>query len=522
MTSTRRVATYERVSSEDQRDRETIKTQTAQLARQLDADPGVELVARFVDDGISGMVPMEARPDGARLLSMAAGGGFDELWIYSVDRLGRDDVDPLIVWRQLDRLGIKVRSIAEGEVTAFTFHIHVAVAAEQRRTLLAKMAAGMDRAAAEGRYTGGIVSYGYRVEGERQHAVYVVDDRVVWGEWTAADVVHGIYERLAIDRWTCSRIADELNDRAVPTAYAKDGRGVRRQRTQNRWGAGQVRNMVRNPMYKGERAYGTRSSQPKREIVTGRVPALVSTELWAAAQDTLDQNRRMAKNTTRIYLLRGCIRSAGCALAYTGTLQGRHKSYRCNGRQRGRGKQEAPCRCRTIREADLLGFVWPDIEAFLLHPEDALISEMADEVNAHDELAVDEAERITLGAALDQVAARRDRFLDLYTRGTITQAELDGHLDQLRREQRTLEQKRDALPQERADTNDVIPADLLDAIRRKLRAGMTDAEKQEIISLLVDVTVFSEPDAKAAKAVITYRFPRASTGNVRGSSPRSG
>ena len=39
------------------------------------------------------MVPMDERPDGAKLLAAAADLRFDELWIYSIDRLGRDDVD---------------------------------------------------------------------------------------------------------------------------------------------------------------------------------------------------------------------------------------------------------------------------------------------------------------------------------------------------------------------------------------------------------------------------------------------
>jgi len=40
--SAKRVATYERVSSEDQRQRETIKSQTDALAIRLDHDPSVE------------------------------------------------------------------------------------------------------------------------------------------------------------------------------------------------------------------------------------------------------------------------------------------------------------------------------------------------------------------------------------------------------------------------------------------------------------------------------------------------
>ncbi|MGA2514846.1 MAG: recombinase family protein, partial [Candidatus Limnocylindrales bacterium] len=109
----RRVATYERVSSEDQRDRETIKTQTDEIARHLVGQPGVELVSRYVDDGVSGTIPLADRPDGRRLLADAAAHRFEELWLYKVDRLGRDAVDLLVVRRRLDALGIALVSVVE-------------------------------------------------------------------------------------------------------------------------------------------------------------------------------------------------------------------------------------------------------------------------------------------------------------------------------------------------------------------------------------------------------------------------
>src|SRR2546422_4577593 len=152
----RRIATYERVSSEDQRERETIRTQTDELARQLEADPGVELVARYVDDGVSGTIPFSERQAGSRLLSDAALGLFDEVWVYKIDRLGRDDVDPLVVWRQLEALGVGVYSITEGRIDPFMYAVRVAVSAQERRTFLDRSSAGMNRAAREGRDTGGI------------------------------------------------------------------------------------------------------------------------------------------------------------------------------------------------------------------------------------------------------------------------------------------------------------------------------------------------------------------------------
>ena len=84
----RRAVTYERVSSEDQKQRETIKTQQGELAVRLDSESDVSLRDRYVDDGVSGTIPMADRPAGKRLLEDAARGLFDEVWVWKLDRLG--------------------------------------------------------------------------------------------------------------------------------------------------------------------------------------------------------------------------------------------------------------------------------------------------------------------------------------------------------------------------------------------------------------------------------------------------
>ena len=68
-TTMRRIVTYERVSSEEQRERATIKTQQAELTVELSRDPDVRLVTRYIDDGVSGTIPMALRPAGKRLLA---------------------------------------------------------------------------------------------------------------------------------------------------------------------------------------------------------------------------------------------------------------------------------------------------------------------------------------------------------------------------------------------------------------------------------------------------------------------
>ena len=77
MTLEKRVAIYAR-DSDNQRERETILTQKAELQRRLKTDSSSSAIAEYCDDGYTGVLPLNQRPDGARLLQDARQGLFQE------------------------------------------------------------------------------------------------------------------------------------------------------------------------------------------------------------------------------------------------------------------------------------------------------------------------------------------------------------------------------------------------------------------------------------------------------------
>lgn len=82
---------YARVSSEEQRERQTIETQIDEAVSWF-AREGIALVGVYRDEGVSGTIPLEERPDGKRLLADAQAGKFNLVAVYKVDRLGRADL----------------------------------------------------------------------------------------------------------------------------------------------------------------------------------------------------------------------------------------------------------------------------------------------------------------------------------------------------------------------------------------------------------------------------------------------
>ena len=74
------IATYARVSSDEQRDRHTVLNQRAALDRRLSSEPGVVVFKHYEDDGVSGTIPLQERPDGCALVRDARAGHFSQIW----------------------------------------------------------------------------------------------------------------------------------------------------------------------------------------------------------------------------------------------------------------------------------------------------------------------------------------------------------------------------------------------------------------------------------------------------------
>jgi len=504
---TRRVATYERVSSDDQRERETIKTQTEALARRLGIEDGIELVARYADDGVSGMKSLTDRPGGAQLLRDAAAHRFDELWVYRTDRLARNLSDMAATGRRLEQLGIAIMSVVEGRLEPFMFDLMAVLAQNEHRTLRRRSGDGINRVARAGAYPGGVVAYGLRLEGEHPKRL-VPDETPVWGDLSPAGLVRRIYRALALEGRSCRSIAAEFNQLGIPTHGALPARGMRGTRTQRLWRPGHLRNMVVNPIYMGVLQFGRRTTPETqgREVITGSIEPLVPEELWQAAQETLAANRLVAKNVNHDYLLRSVMRCGDCGLTYCGS-QGRPGVgwYRCNGQLVERGPIAGRCHNPSVRTDQIEPIVWADIEAFLRDPG-PLLAELQGKSGG--QAATNEAESLTLRRAVERLEQRRLAAIDLGVDGLIPKEELR---ERLAAERAELERRLAAL---RQPDEGAIPAgapDLLAEIRGRLDQGLTIEQRQEVVRLLVaKIVIHTELLAdgkKRVRAAVHYRLP---------------
>ena len=107
-----RVALYLRVSSEEQRERETIELQR-EFLEQYRSLMELELAEIYKDDGVSCTIPLHERPSGRQLLADARGGKFEAVFVYKLDRLGRSLLVIVDAHDRLQEAGVALRNATE-------------------------------------------------------------------------------------------------------------------------------------------------------------------------------------------------------------------------------------------------------------------------------------------------------------------------------------------------------------------------------------------------------------------------
>ena len=111
------VGVYLRVSTEEQRERQSISTQK-EFGERYCSLHQLTVIQVYADDGVSGTVPLDRRPEGSRMLRDARLKKFDQILVYKLDRLGRETRLILNSVDELEKDGVRVKSMTEEFDTA--------------------------------------------------------------------------------------------------------------------------------------------------------------------------------------------------------------------------------------------------------------------------------------------------------------------------------------------------------------------------------------------------------------------
>lgn len=512
--SMKRSAMYLRVSTGEQKEKQSIRLQRTVGERYI-RDHAMPRIEWYCDDGISGTVPLVQRPEGARLLADIRANTIDTVFVYKLDRLGRDPWLLLQALHDFEAHGVQLQSLTEPFDTTlptgrFLVTVLGAFAGFERETIVQRAIEGTNRLAQAGSWLGGIVPYGYRVEHNGQRRLLVKAEAPIPGcSLSEAEVVRRLYQLTIEQEYSCTALAEDLNALGIPSGsvLAEDEQacGKRLRKTAQRWMPGRIRNLLTSPTYKGIHLYGRRSSQ-KREVIVRQVPALVSPDCWEHAQQVLARHRRYLptkRASRRPYLLRGLITCGLCQLTYSGTSklassQQERASYVCNGAShlRGRyGAQGQHCPSARVDTLMLETLVWHDIDTFFRHPGEALAHVRTLLTDQQGSLTRLQDTREQTCLALAQQQREKDQIIQLFRTRRISESTLDRQLDSIEQEEEALQQA-----EHRCADND------LTLLAQRLAQPLDWTARRELVTTLVERirvdTIASASGQKTARITI--------------------
>jgi DNA invertase Pin-like site-specific DNA recombinase len=236
-------AIYARFSSDAQSE-QSIDDQVRICRARAERD-GWQVVEVYADYAISGATA--GRPRFQQMISEARAGRFRVVLAEALDRLSRDQEHIAGFYKQMQFAGVRVVTIAEGEISELHVGLKGTMSALFLKDLAQKTHRGLEGRVRAGRSGGGL-SYGYRVRrGLRADGTPVTGEMEVVSEEAA--VVRRVFEAYAAGQ----------SPRAITRALnAEDVPGPRN----GKWtaslllgGAERETGMLRNRLYIGERVW---------------------------------------------------------------------------------------------------------------------------------------------------------------------------------------------------------------------------------------------------------------------------
>jgi len=243
-----RVSTAMQVTAEQKRE-EDIPTQRAACEKFIAQRHNWELAEEYVEVGSGYNKPANERDKLMKAQEDIKTGKIKILVVFMFDRIGRIEAETPFVVQNFVSMGAEVWSVCEGQ-RKFETHIDSLLnyitfwqaSGESKKTSM-RVSEAMTRMAEQGLYTGGRTPYGYRTtETGRLTKKHLPEKTLVIDEDEAA-VVRRAFDLSLNSGYGCRRVAQSLN---------KDGL---LNRNGNQWSHSAVSNMLRNPIYKGTKAY---------------------------------------------------------------------------------------------------------------------------------------------------------------------------------------------------------------------------------------------------------------------------
>ena len=526
-------AIYARVSSERQKEDQTIASQTAALkahAASLELDVPVEWV--FEDQGYSGGTLV--RPALERLRDLAAEVHVEVVLCYSPDRLARKYAYQALLIEEFTRAGTAVRFVkgprSDTPEDELLLQFQGMIAEYEKAQIAERTRRGKQHRACGGSInvlSGAPYGYRYVRKTDTAEARYEINE-------DQAAVVRTIFQRYVDAPLSIGSLARGLTAQGIATATGKS-----RWDRSTRWG------MLRNPAYCGRAAFAktmrsdhrprrTRPARlrgekfshrsgsrerPREQWIEIPVPAIVSPLLFELAGVRMQDNKHFAARRTREpSLLQGLVVCESCGYSYyctsTRTRARKLYYYRCLGSDDYRYDNGRVCQNRPVRQDYLDALVWEHINVLLSDPE-LIRRELERRLVEIRSTSPTTAQKATLDSEINRVLTAMHRLVDAYQEGLLLLEELRRRMPALRQREASVRAQLAALDAQLYDEETTLKlAENLNGFLARLRAAIQPAsidERQRILRLVVK-EVLVGPD----RVVIRHSIPSSHTDPTAG------
>jgi site-specific DNA recombinase len=539
-------AIYARVSSDRQKENHTIASQTSALIEYAEAN-GYTVPAEWVfqDEGYSGASLV--RPGLEALRDLAAEGQIRAALVYSPDRLSRKYAYQVLLAEELSRCGVELVFLKAPAGTSPEDQLLVQfqgmIAEYERAQIAERSRRGKRHKAQEGLVnvlSGAPYGYRYVRKADTSAAYYEVIE-------SEAVVVRMVFEAYTQQGLSINAIARMLNERQIPTRTAT-----------TRWERSTVWGLLRNPAYQGRACYGKTELRPRQRItrplrqrqampsrnsanherpredwIEVPVPALVSEETFALAQEQLEKNKRHSpRRTIEPTLLQGMLvcQQCGYGLYRTSTRTSKRQLhyYRCLGSDGYRRLKGPVCTNRPIRQDALDEFVWKEIIRLL---DDATLIQGGIHRRQQAARNADPLRKREEGLRREQARLDKciDRLISAYQEGLVTLPQLRHRMPELRKQAQAVESELSSLEMATLDQAKYLQlAETLATFRSRLRARaetLDIRERQQILRLLVKEILVDAETITIRHSIATPSGPgsnnvsNSSSGSSAGSIP---
>ena len=515
-------AIYARVSSERQKEEGTIDSQISALLKYAEQEDYCILEGWvFKDEGYSGATMI--RPSLERVRDLATEGQLEILLVHSPDRLSRKYAYQVLLTEEFSRQGVEVvfmKSTKGDTPEERLLQQFQGMIAEYERAQIAERSRRgkryRARAGSVNVLSGAPYGYRYVKKTDGCAAYYELIEK-------EGEIVKKVYQLYTEEWLSIGAIVRWLNENEVPTR-----KGI------SPWERTTVWAMLRNPAYKGTACFGktkkaerkkvtrplrqrggysprcsANQERPREEWIEIPVPAIVSEEVFALAQERLEQNRRLSRRRTiEPSLLQGILVCNECGYGLsrisTRTSKRRIYYYRCLGSEGWRYPDGAKCSNRPVRQDYLDELVWKEVIALLEKPE-LIHSEIDRRVKQIQDSSPTKRRKEILEKELIRIRNGIDKLLDAYQEGLLDLDELRKRVPEIRRRERALKSELHNLEMATAERQTFLHlANNIEDFLKRLRSNadtLDIVERQKILRLIVKEILVGRESIKVRHSI---------------------